>query len=96
MISVKDVIFNKDKIQDSMSLQCTANEIKELNKAIQVIKLLQTNKSEDIQLSENLEVKSKITCQINHKLKDLDTDNIVAKTNTYKLANDGDQKQVQN
>ncbi len=51
---------------------------------------------EDIQLSEDLEVESKITHQTDHEAKDLDADNIAAKTVTDKLAEDEDQEWAQN
>ena len=53
-----------------------------MDEAIQVIELLQIDKLEDIQLSENLEVKSEIIHQTDHKIEDLDTNNIIAKINT--------------
>lgn len=65
-----------------MPFQCTVNKIKELNKTIQIIELLQIDKLENIQLGKNLEVKSKITCQTNYKAQDLNSDNIAVKTNT--------------
>ncbi len=61
VVSIRDVIFNEDEVGDGMLLQCTADEIKELDEAIQVIELPQTDELEDIQLSEDLEVESKIT-----------------------------------
>ena len=79
-----------------MPLQHTTHKIKELDKAIQLIELPQMDKLEDIQLSEDLEDESEITRQIDHKIENLDANNIVAKTNTYKLAKDEDQKWVQN
>lgn len=50
------------------------------------------NKLENIQLSEDLEVKSNIICQINHNIKDLNTNNIAIKTNTDKRAEDKNKK----
>lgn len=90
VISVQDIIFNEDKIWDCILLQNTTNKIKELDKAIQVIKLLQKNKLEDIQLGKNLEVESKITHQTNHEEEDLHTNNVILKTDIYKLAEDED------
>ncbi len=66
MVSVRDVIFNEDEVWDRMPLQRTADEIKELDEAIQVIELLQADELEDIQLSEDLEVESEITRQTDH------------------------------
>ena len=50
---------------------------------------------DDIQLSEDLEVKSEITGQRDHAAEDLDADNIAAETNTDKLTEDKDQGCVQ-
>ncbi len=75
-----------------MPLQRPADEIKELDKAIQVIELPQADKLEDIQLSEDLEVKLEITRQTDHKAEDLDADNIAAETDTDNLAEDEDQE----
>ena len=75
-----------------MPLQRTADEIKELDEAIQVIELPQTDELEDIQLSEDLEVESEITRQTEYEAEDLDADNIVAETHTDKLAEDEDQE----
>ncbi len=82
MISVKDVIFNEDEVWDGVPLQRTANKIKELDQAIQVIELAQADELEDIQLNEDQKVKSKITRKTNHKAEDLDVDNITAETDT--------------
>ncbi len=51
---------------------------------------------EDIQLSDNLEVESEITRQTNYDEEELDADNITAKTDTDKLAEEEDQEWVQN
>ena len=48
VISVQDVIFNKNEVWDGMPLQYKTYKIKELNQAIQIIELLQINKLEDI------------------------------------------------
>ncbi len=56
VVSVRDVIFHKDEVWDGMPIQCTVDEIKEFYEAIQVIVLPQVGKSEDIQLSQDLEV----------------------------------------
>ena len=67
-----------------------------MDKAIQVIELPQIEKLEDIQLSEDLEDESEITRQTDHKIVDLDANNFVAETDTYKLAEDEDQEWAQN
>ncbi len=69
-----------------MPFQRKADKIKELDEAIQVIELPQADELEDIQLIENLEVKSQITQQTNHVVEDLDANNIAAKTDSDKLA----------
>ncbi len=61
VVSVRDVISNKDEVWDGLPLQRTDDEIKELDEAIQVIQLPQADELDDIQLSENLEVESKVT-----------------------------------
>lgn len=48
MILVRDMIFNKDEIWDDMSLQYIADKIEKLNKTIQIIKLLEVNKLDNI------------------------------------------------
>ncbi len=60
VVSVRDVIFNEDKIWDGVPLQRIGDNIKELDEAIQVIELPQADKLEDIQLCEDQEVKSEI------------------------------------
>ncbi len=90
MVLVRDVIFNEYEVLDGLPLQYTADEIKELDEAIQVIELQQLDKLEDIQLSEDLEVESEITRQTDHKAEDLDAENITAETDTDKLAEDKD------
>ncbi len=92
MVSVRDVIFNGDEVWDGVPLQRTADEIKELDETIQVIELPQTDKLEDIQLSEDREVESEITRQTDHEEGDLNTDKIAAETDTDKLAKDEDQE----
>lgn len=96
VVSVRDVIFNEDEVWDGMPLQRTADEIKELDEAIQIIELPQADELEDIQLSEDLEVESEITRQIDHEAEDLDADNAATETDTDKLAEDEDQEWAQN
>ncbi len=69
-----------------MPLECTADEINKLDKAIQVIQLPQADELEDIQFNEDLEVESEITRQTDHEAEDLDPDNIAAEIDTDKLA----------
>ena len=96
VISVRDVIFNEDEVLDVVFFQRATNEIKELDEAIQVIEPPQADELEDIQLSENLEVAWEITRQTDHKAEDPNADNISAKTDTDKLAEDEDPKWTQN
>ncbi len=63
-----------------------------MDEAIQFIELPQAENLEDIQLSEDLEVKSEITRQTDHKTEDLYVDKIAAKTDINKLADDEDQE----
>lgn len=97
VVSVRDVIFNEDEIWDGMPLQRTADEIKELDEAIQVVELPQAEELEDIQLSEDLEVESVITRQADHEAEDLDTDIVAAETEHIedKLAEDQEWAQNQ-
>ncbi len=92
VVSVRDVIFNEDEIWNGVPLQRRADEIKELDEAIQVIELPQSDKLEDNQLSKDLEVESEITHQTDHDAKELNANNMVAKTDTNKLAEDKDQE----
>ncbi len=48
VVSVRDVIFNKDEVWDGMPLRRTADEMKELDEAIEVIELPQADKLDDI------------------------------------------------
>ncbi len=96
MRSVRDVIFNEDEVWESLPLQRTAGEIKELDEHIQVIEPPQVDELEDIQLSEDQEVESEITRQTNHQDVDLDADNIAAKTDTDKPAEEEYQEWAQN
>ena len=61
VVSVRDVIFNKDKVWNDMPFEHMANKIKELDKTIQVIELPQPDKLENIQFSKDLGVKLEIT-----------------------------------
>lgn len=56
------------------------------------MKLSQIHKLEDIQFSKDLEVKSKTIYQIDYKVKELDTNNIVIKTDNNKLIKIKNQK----
>ncbi len=67
-----------------------------MDKAIQVIELQKADKWDDIQLTEDLEVESEITHQTDHEAKDLDVNNIAAKTDTDKLVQDEDQEWAEN
>ncbi len=75
-----------------MPLQHPADEIWELDEAIQVIELLQADKLEYIQLSEDLEVESEITRETDHEAEDLGANNIAAETDTDKPAEEKDQE----
>ena len=75
-----------------MSLQCTSDKIKELDEAIQVIELPQSDELEDIQLGDDLKVKSEITGQTDNETENLNAENIAAKTDTNKLAESKEQE----
>ncbi len=92
VVSVGDVIFNENEIWDSVPHQRTADKIKELDEAIQVIELPKADELEDIQLNEDLEVESGITRRTDHEAENLDDDNIAAETDTDKLAEAEDQE----
>ena len=78
-----------------MPLKHTSDEIKELDEDIQVIELLQVDELENIQLNNNLQVKSERNSQTDHTGEDLDADNIAGKTDTNNLAEHENQKWVQ-
>ena len=74
MISARDVIFNKDEIWDKKPIRLTPDEIQELDNAVEVVEVPQTDKQEDIQLAEDqgADFSSLITHQHNHEMEDLD------------------------
>ncbi len=96
VVSVRDVIFNKDEVWEGVPLQRTDNKIKELDEAIQVIELPQADELENIQLNGDLEVESEIKRQKNHEVEDLDADNTDAETDTDKLSEEENQEWAQN
>lgn len=87
MVSVRDIIFDRDEVWNGMPLQHIIKDIKQLDDAIEIIELPQTDKLEDIQLNKDLE-ESEIICQIDHKLEDLDLDANNTADNIDKLAED--------
>ena len=58
VISARDVFFDKNKVWDKRSFQLTVNEIKKLNKAIEVVKIAPSDKIEGIQLAEDKEIEA--------------------------------------
>ena len=97
VVSVRDVIFDEDEVWDGAPLKLTANDIRELNDAIEIVELPQTDELEDIQLNEDLE-ELEITRQTDHDAEeldaeDLDADDIAA--NVDKLAEDEEWAQNQ-
>lgn len=73
----RDVIFDKNKVWNRRLTQLSLNNIKELDKAIKIVKMLQTNNMEDIQLAKDLEIDKSIlthsiTQHANHETKILD------------------------
>lgn len=53
VISIQDVIFNKDKVWDGMPIQCTPDEIKVIDEAIKVVQLPEM-KIENVQLDKDM------------------------------------------
>ena len=66
LVSVQDVIFNKDEIWNKESIQYTANKIKKIDDAIKIVKVLKLE-AEDIQLDEDLEKKVELALVILHQ-----------------------------
>ena len=54
VVSVRDVIFNEDEVWNGEPIQYTAEKMKRLDDAIEVIQVPESE-TEDIQLSEDLE-----------------------------------------
>lgn len=77
MISVKDIIFDENKVWNRKPISYFNNDIKKLNQAIIHVEIpeLETKKMEDIQLVKDNKMQDKIypiICQANHEEKDLD------------------------
>lgn len=73
--SVKNITFDKDKLWDGKRIQISIDNIKKLNKAIEMVELPQSEEIEDLQLREDPEVESSlITRQTNHKVENLEAD----------------------
>ena len=74
VVSVRDVIFNEEEVWDGKPIQRTPDEIKEMDEAIEVIQLPESEimETEDIQLGEDPE--PLISHQADHEMDDLDVD----------------------
>lgn len=73
------MIFNKNKVWNAKPIQQTLNKIKQLNKVIKVLQVLEL-KAEDIQLKKDKKIietalKAPILHQVDHKANDLDNNN---------------------
>ena len=60
VILARDVIFNKNEVWDRKLLRLLADNIKELDKAIEMVEVSQTDKMKDVQLAENKELTNQI------------------------------------
>ena len=58
VISARDVIFNEDKVWDKSPIRLTLAEIQELDNAVEVVEVPQTEDQKDIQLAKDLEADS--------------------------------------
>ena len=61
MISARDVIFNKDEVWDRRPIRLSPAKIQELDKAMEVVEVLQADEQEDIHLAEDLDLLNPIT-----------------------------------
>ena len=76
VISVRDIIFDEDEYWDGKRIQYSSNDIKELDDAIEVIEVPQSEEMEDLQLGEDLEIDStlSITPQAQHEAENLENE----------------------
>ena len=78
VVSVRDVIFNEQEVWDGKLIQRTPDEIKEMDKTIEVIKIPESEvmEIEDIQLGEDVDVDPEplISHQADHEMDNLDVD----------------------
>ena len=73
VISARDVIFNEDEVWDQKPIRFSPDEIQELNDAVEVVEVPQTEDQEDIQLAKDLEADpNPITHQTNHEMDNLE------------------------
>ena len=74
VIYVRDVIFNEDEVWDQKPIRLSPNKIHELDKAIEVVEVLQTDEQEDIQLAEDLDlpIPNPVTHQHDHEMENLE------------------------
>ena len=72
VISARDVIFNEDEVWDQKPIRLSSAEIQELDEAVEVIEIPQSDDQEDIQLAEDLDFSSPITHQHDHEIENLE------------------------
>ena len=77
MVLIQDVIFNKDKIWNKEPIQYTADKIKKIDNAIELVQVSKSE-AEDIYLGGDLENKVELAPAIlhqnNHEAEDFDAD----------------------
>ena len=98
VISVWDVIFDKNKVWDSKPIISIFDKIRELDKAIEIVEVPPSEEIENIYFQEDIDIELELTItrQTNYKAENLDTDDINTKNIANKLAKDKDKKWVQN
>lgn len=75
VISVRDVMFDEDECWDGKRIRISVDDIKELDEAIEIVEVPQSEEMEDLQLGEDPEVESSsITRQADHEAENLEAD----------------------
>ena len=76
VISAKDVIFNEDEVWDQKPIRLSPAEIQELDEAVEVVEIPQTDEQEEIQLTKDsgldLTNPDPITQQNDHEMENLE------------------------
>ena len=75
VISAKDVIFNEDEIWDEKPIRLTPDKIQELDDAVEVVEVQQSDNQEEIQLGaedERVQPSDLITQQHDHEMESLE------------------------
>lgn len=97
VILIKNIIFDKNKTWNREQIQFFSQNIRKLNKAIEIIKVFQEEILEKTQLKNNL--KLKLTLAItrqDHIAKTLEKNHIIENFNAEKQAKNKKQHWVQN